>query len=56
MMFYSFIKIFLNILFKLIFLFIDSNEVETYVNNVKEQIMNTTPLTNSEYGWYYLYY
>lgn len=29
----------------------ESKEVENYVNNVKEQIMNTTELNNSDYVW-----
>jgi len=29
----------------------ESREVENYVNNVKEQIMNTTELNNSDYVW-----
>lgn len=38
---------------KYLFVFTESNEVEHYVNNVKEQIMNTTQQNNSDYGLYY---
>lgn len=31
----------------------ESMEVENYVTNVKEQIMNTTEHNNSDYGLYY---
>jgi len=33
-------------------MFTESKEVENYVNNVKEQIMNATELDNSDYGLY----
>jgi len=35
-------------------MFIESREVENYVSNVKEQIMNATELNNSEHGLYLL--
>lgn len=31
-------------------MFTESREIENYVNNVKEQIMNTTEHNNSDYG------
>jgi len=35
-------------------MFSESREVENYVSNVKEQIMNATELNNSDYGLYLL--
>lgn len=37
-------------------MFAESKEVENYVNDVKEQIMNTTQQNNSDYGLHYFSY
>lgn len=39
-----------NILIQLLFMISESTEIENYVNNVKEQIMNSSQVTDSDHG------